>query len=113
MLRKRVRHQVAADERQAAVAVEATLLLAPVQRLVRVVEVRNDLLRRRRPSIEEQVDLEIGHRLRDGDGPHRASRLEPVDGLSAWRITRTLFGVERTVLVTRETLRRAVPNPAA
>ena len=29
MLRKRVRHQVAADERQAAVAVEATPLLAP------------------------------------------------------------------------------------
>ena len=43
----------------------------------------------------------------------RLRSLDGLDGVSAWRTTRTLFGVERTVLVTRETLRRAVPNPAA
>ena len=45
-----------------------------------------------------------------------ADRLRPLgglDGVSARRTTRTLFGVERTVPVTREVLRRAVPDPAA
>ena len=80
----RPRHVIAASEvqRQVAVPVKETTLLVVVQRVVGGVDVRKDLLRRRRKGFEEK--LKFVHRV--GDGPFASIRLlghawlEPVQG---------------------------------
>ena len=70
------------------VAVEVTPLLVAMHRVVGGVDVQKDLLRRRRTSVEGQVDLEIVHRSRDGRdllvpvrlGLAGHAQLEPVHG---------------------------------